>query len=527
MSFAADLKSFRLWKLPAFGAGSGPLLGLLLLSFGIKSALVWKLGSYSADSALYLAAASHFEAGSWAAGFAFYPLPALSLLLAALHRCVGSWEAAAYLCSVVPAALTLVPIYRLTTDLFNRRAAFWAAAAFVLSPYLNKFGAELIRDPLFLFCFAWAVALAARFLITDSLLRLSGCMVMFWASLAFRIDGVFLFPVLPALLLGLAWVQPRQRLVLAKATLLWVGLPMVALAAAAWLFPQQWLAVTQGDFISRRLQDLLSLRFLDHYRAISQGLTNLEAAGQGWAGGLFPEMTRHYLLVLYGLLLIEYFLRLLFVPFALPLMVGTRSAGHRSAQLLLPVAALGFMLVSYLYLLQEGWIAKRYLSLLVVLAAPYVGRGMVGLLDGASRSRWRRAVAVAAGAGFFLLPLWSTAGLALENAESALHQAGQWIAAQESWRSAKIYSTDNRVLLYAGRMAEIPTWESHGDLKAPLRSIHDSKKLVLVVVETEDRTFQDTLSDLKGFIQVRYFDGRHRRVMVLCRPGADGTPEGG
>ena len=525
MPFVADLKSLRLWKFPALGAGSGPLLGLLLLSLWIKSALVWKLGGYSPDSALYIAAASHFEAGSWAAGFAVYPLPVLSLLLALLHRYLGSWEAAAYLCSVVPAVLTLVPIYRLTTDLFDRRAAFWAAAAFALSPYLNKFGAELIRDPLFLFCFAWAVAQAARFLITESKLSLLGCMIMFWASLLFRIDGVYLFPVLPALLLGLAWAQPRRRAVLAKAALLWVGLPMIVLAAVAWLFPDQWLAVTQGDFISMRLRDLLSLRFLDHYRAISLGLADLEAADQGWAGGLFPEMARHYLLVLYGLLLIEYFLRLLFVPYALPLAVGLWMPGHERARWLPPAAAFGFGLVSYLYLLQEGWIAKRYLSLLVVLATPYVGRGMVGLLEAAARSRWMRAVAVAAVAGFFLLPLWASAGLALENADSALRPAGQWIAAQKSWRSAKIYSTDNRVLLYAGRIADIPTWERHGDLKAPLRSIHDSKKLVLVVVETENRSFQDTLSDLKNFSEARYFKGRHRRVMVLCRPGTGGAPE--
>jgi hypothetical protein len=515
---AVDVTPKR-WYLKGFLSiieSPGALAGLLLLSFTLESVLVWYRGVYSPDSALYIAAAAHFEAGAWAKGFAIYPLPTLSLLLALLHRLLGSWGAAAFLCSVIPAVLTLVPIYQVTCDLFDRRAAFWATAAFALSPYMNKFGAELIRDPLSLCCFSWAMFFAVRFLLTERIRWLLGCIALFWASLLFRIDGVFFYFVLLLVLAVLAYTQPQKRDLFMKGAALWGAFPVFALVLLALLLPEKWLAVTQGDFISSRLNDLLSLRFLDHYHALYTGLQELGENNTGWADGLFPEMTSHYLLILYGLLLIEYFLRILYVPYGIPLLIGIRSRWTRGRALVVVTAA-AFFTVSYLYLLQEGWIAKRYLSLLVILAAPWVGRGMTRILDLLATTSMKRALATVVALGFFIVPAWSTVTLGLETAGSSIREAGAWIATQKQWRNATIYTTDNRLLLYAGRYTEIPSWRVHGKLNARLRPLMGSRKAVLAIVETEDCSFDETYAHLADFTRIRYFKDRVHRVMVLCR----------
>lgn len=502
--------------LQALRAGPWPLLFLLLLSLTLKCFLLWCRGVYSPDSALYIAAAYHFDQGSWQQGLAIYPLPALSLLLALLHRLFGDWQVSAFFCSVVPAVLTLVPIYRIAHDLFDRRTAFWAAAAFALSPYLNKFGAELIRDPLFLCCFAWALSFAVRFLLTRRIRFLLYCILFYWASLLFRIDGVFFFLVLPLILAGAAWMQPAKRVVFLTGVGLWVAVPVVALLGLALLFPEKWLVVTQGDFIAKRVADILSLQFLDHYSKLYQGLQSIGGAESKWAGGLFPEMVSHYLVVLYGLLLIEYFLRVLYVPFALVLILGLGACWNRGRALVVASAA-AFVAVSYLYLLQEGWIAKRYLSLLTIPAAPWVGRGMTRLLDLSATAPWKRPAAGLVMVGFFLLPVQATVSLGLTTRDDSIRQAAEWIASQTRWEQAKVYTTDNRLLLYAGRYADIPAWRSHGDLKDQLRSLTGSRKAVIVVIETAGRPFDEIFSALDEFTEMRYFKGRKRRVMVLYR----------
>src|SRR5690606_21780228 len=91
--------------------------------------------------------------------------------------------------------LALIPLYLLSSHLFDSRTAFWAGAAFVVSPQINGYADELIRGPLFILFLGWTVYFAVRAL--EEARKADFILVTVFALLAFlcRVEGVLLLPI--------------------------------------------------------------------------------------------------------------------------------------------------------------------------------------------------------------------------------------------------------------------------------------------------------------------------------------------
>jgi len=137
------------------------------------------------DGLLYISAAQQFASGHFKEGLALYPMPLFSLLITAVHFVVHNWVLAGRFLSSTALLMALIPLYMLTSELFNRKAAFWACLLFSLAPEPNILAVDIIRGPIFLFLFAWTIYFAQRSIksakLTDLLLTvLSSYLSMFY-----------------------------------------------------------------------------------------------------------------------------------------------------------------------------------------------------------------------------------------------------------------------------------------------------------------------------------------------------------
>ncbi len=101
------------------------------------------------DGEIYIAAARKYAEGMYREGLAIYPMPLYPYLIALVHRIIPNWILAGRLISYFSMTLTVIPLYLLSKDLFDRRAAFWAFIAFTPLPETLLHSNEVMCDPPF------------------------------------------------------------------------------------------------------------------------------------------------------------------------------------------------------------------------------------------------------------------------------------------------------------------------------------------------------------------------------------------
>ncbi len=143
---------------------------LLCFSALLKLSITLSNNVINSDGILYIAAAQEFATGHFSEGLALFPLPLYPYLLSVIHNFVPNWIIAARFISITTLVLAVIPLYLLTNDLFNRKAAFWGSLAFSLAPVPNGWAMDVIRGPAFVFVFAWAVYFAQRTIQSSRLL---------------------------------------------------------------------------------------------------------------------------------------------------------------------------------------------------------------------------------------------------------------------------------------------------------------------------------------------------------------------
>jgi len=133
------------------------LLLLLCLSAILKVSIALFTQVINHDGVLYIAAAQELSAGHLKAALHSHRMLFYPSLIALTHYLIPNWIAAARLVSVASSVLTLIPLYLLSKDLFDRKVALWCSAAFALSPLPNHLSVEVVRDPSYLFFFACTI----------------------------------------------------------------------------------------------------------------------------------------------------------------------------------------------------------------------------------------------------------------------------------------------------------------------------------------------------------------------------------
>jgi 4-amino-4-deoxy-L-arabinose transferase-like glycosyltransferase len=442
---------------PSSPAANSDTLGRmpeLLLVLGLSAALKVFVALndvvVNADAVLFLAAARELASGHLAEGLAICPLPAYSALIAAVQQLIPDGVLAARALNVAASVLTLIPICLLTSDLFGRRAAFWAGIALALCPQHNEMAIEVIRDPLYILCVAWAACLMARGLLHRRRWPLAAGLLCAWLAVLFRAEGLILLAVSLGLLLaaGCFWRDHRR---LAFEALGWGALP--ALAGVGMLLGGFW---PQGltnrlDEVWLRIQDWRNLAFLDNYDRIYDALKLAESQASK-VGAEFFGIARRHIAVIYLLGLLGDLARALFPVYLLPLLAGLRARVPRPLGWGLLVLAGAQMLTGYISLLQIDYLSARHLMPAAVLLFPWVGRGTEALVNWMLERRWGLVAAPLVVALLFAVPAFKS-GAAPRREDRAIARTGTWLQEHSELQEARLATNDWRLHLYIDREA--------------------------------------------------------------------------
>jgi len=475
------------------------------------------------DGLLYISAAQQFASGNFKEGLALYPMPLFSLLITAVHFVVHNWVLAARFLSSAALLMALIPLYMLTSELFNRKAAFWACLLFSLAPAPNIWAADIIRGSAFVFFFAWAAFFAQRSIrsikLTDFLLT-----VLFTGiSIFIRIEGVIFIPFYVLFIIGLAVVKPRERIALFKNILIWIAFPFLGfLIFIVFLGPER-VYFNRMDQVILEAQNIFNFKFLDNYHRIYQELKALEESSPFTAYGKqnFIAITRHYMSIIYLLGLLEGLIKVLFPFFIIPLYYGFKRPFFRN-QVLILVFVASYLLMVYCYAIKVDFVRARFLLAPAFLLYPWIGAGIQRIFAFVKNSSRPKVFAFVFALIFLIAPIGKTVN-SFGKHDNVIIKTGEWLAEQPGFSSAKIVTNDMRILFYAGRATYADRGNSfelydslHSDFTGIEKLAERFKADVIIIITSVKK--KDTMSELKYFKKIKEFAGKKKITAIYYSP---------
>jgi 4-amino-4-deoxy-L-arabinose transferase-like glycosyltransferase len=454
----------------------------------------------------------------------FYPS-----LIALTHYLIPNWIAAARLVSLVTSVLILIPLYLLTKDLFDRKVALWCSAAFALSPLPNHLSVEVVRDPSYLFFFAWAIYFS-QFALKSKYLNYF-LLASAFSSLSFlcRLEGVILFPCFIIFICYLALRNRKDRFVLLKGLSIYVIFPVLffgtaslALQAKVDNYIADVLRFNRVNDILKLLKDLYGFKFFENYHLTYEKLKIFKHSISVNPGDkYFIDLVRHYMPAIYFLGFFEALIEALFLPFVFPLGVGLKSAKARNGAFML------FLVSCYLLMLSCALILIGHTRVRIFLAPafllyPWIGAGMQRAVNYFRQGTWKRYLVIAL---IFLLGVLSVyeAVDILWKQDNVTARAGRWLKKRPEFQTAKIITTDRRVPFYAERRKgyiRYPTSDYSSMAKHALK-----KRFDLLIIETSRKRGRPG-SQIGKFSKIKEFEGVKDIVSIYCSPKLRRTIKG-
>jgi 4-amino-4-deoxy-L-arabinose transferase-like glycosyltransferase len=367
-----------------------PLLLLLLLSVGIKTALLMTARVINPDGVLYFAAANEILLGHLAESLTYYVMPAYPMLLALARSIVPDWVLAARIVSILAVVLALLPVYHGTKMVFGKRAAFWSGFLFAVWPMANDLALDSIRGPVYLLFFLAFICCSIRS-IDDGPGRFSAlAMGSALAAILLRIEGIVLIPLFLGTFVFLAVKNRRARGALLAWFCLWGALFLAAGALLVFMSGvHNPLGFNRIGQVWMQIRDIASLKFLDHYFDIYRWLAHQESVGPFSEGGQnLLAIVRHYMPVIYGLGALETLVKVVFPPFLVPILLGFTASRPGTGYLKLVLFTYLLMLL-YIHI-STDMVTKRLFVAPAALLLVWAGPGMQRLAAIPARTRIQR-----------------------------------------------------------------------------------------------------------------------------------------
>ncbi len=292
-------------KISKWSEGKNGFIFALCTSVALKIILALFNKPFNSDGVLYITAAQHFAAGHFAEGVALYDMPLYPLIITLFHFLVPSWEVSAKLVSLTCVVLATIPLYLLTTDLFNRRAAFWACLALAISPHPNDWAVDVIRGPIFVFFVLWAVYFAQNAVYSKKPILFFLTALFSFFCILLRIEGIILIPFFFFFTICLIIKKWKEKVPLIKGTFIWVAGLALCIVICFFIVKMSDKAVAKSENILPmkildRYNDILRLEFLDNSRLIYNQLKEMEKISP-FPGGRqnFAEIARRFMPEIY------------------------------------------------------------------------------------------------------------------------------------------------------------------------------------------------------------------------------------
>ena len=495
------------YNLPKLFEYKNGLVFVLGLSFIVKIILALCTTVINPDGVLYITAAQQFASGNFKAGLEIYPMPAYSLLILLVHFLVRDWIIAALALNIAMSVSILIPLYLLTKELFDQRAAFWACVAFALSPLPNHWSVEVIRGPSFLFFFAWAAYFGYRGLQTAKLSFFSLAALFATVSALFRVEGLIFFPCSIGFLIGLILRKAKDRVARLKGICLLVAFPLVIAATLFLVAGPTWGSYSRLSELIQKTGSLLSLGFLDHYKLIHDQLNNL---GAGSYGNSFTEIAKRYMQTIYLIGLLEVFIKVLFPAYLIPLVLGFKHSELRNGGFVLFLSGC-YLIFLYLYLISMDTVRERFVLVPAFLLYPWIGLGTDRLAAFLRRSRRPLVLGTILSLILVVAPIYRSVRV-LWKQDDVVKIAGKWLAGVPEFKGKKIIATDARVPFYADRRSGYIRYGdslSHHGIEQVARS--NNADLIIIKKSIKRR---DSMPEFQHFKRVKEIVGSKNIVVI-------------
>jgi len=473
------------------------------------------------DGLLYISAAQQVASGHFKEGLALYPMPLFSLLITAVHFVVHNWVLAGRFLSSTALLVALIPLYMLTSELFNRKAAFWACLLFSLAPAPNIWAVDIIRGPAFVFFFAWAVFFAQRSIRSIKLTDILLTVLFAGISIFLRIEGIIFIPFYVLFIIGLAVVKPRERIALFRNILIWIALPLLGFLIFIVFLGQERVYFNRMDQVVLEAQNIFNFKFLDNYHRIYQELKALEDSSPftGIGKQNIIAIARHHMSILYLLGLIEGLIKVLFPFFIIPLYYGFKRPFFRN-QILILALVTSYLLMVYCYAIKIDFVRARFLLAPAFLLFPWIGSGMERIFAFVKNSSRPKVFAFLFAFIFLIAPIGKTAS-SFGKHDNVILKTGEWLAEQPGFSTAKIVTNDMRILFYAGRATYADRGKSfklydslHSDFTGIEKLAESFQADVIIIITSVEK--KDTMPEQKYFKKIKEFAGKKKITAIYC-----------
>jgi len=447
-------------------------------------------------------------------------MPLYPYLISLMHRIIPDWVLAGRLISCFFITLAVIPLYRLSMDLFNRQAAFWSCLAFILLPETLLYSNSVLREPGFCLFFIWAIYFSQKTIQSKKLTHLFSSAFWGFISTLFRIEGLIIFPIYFCILVALSVFKRSQSKDYFRMVLIWGGLFLVLPAAIL-------IGIESRGMIFNRYNDwmlfsheIIDTSFLTNYRHLYEQFQQIQAAASNNAiGQHFVETAKNLMPLIYLLGMLQMFFSVILAVNFIPLLWGLKSAFYTERHIFVLTLVSCLFVLAYAFFVHQSIIIKRYLFMPAVLLCPWVGFGMDRILVIAQRLSHTKTIVVSVLLLFFALP-------ALEfnkyfmNTDNLKSTAGSWIARQESLKSLKIVFNDQIVKFYTDIKNAI-----HGEKTTTLQldysDTHFSKLArfalennfdLIVISSSVDR--RNNIADLVGYKEIKEFNDKKKFIKL-------------
>jgi len=499
--------------------GKNGFIFTLCTSAALKTMLALFNKPFNSDGVLYISAAQHFAAGHFRDGLELFPMPLYSLIITAVHFIVSNWEVAAKLISITSVVLATIPLYLLTTELFNRKAAFWACLAFAVSPLPNDWAVDVVRGPIFVFFVLWAVyfaqnAVASKRPIFFFLTALFSCF-----SLFLRIEGVIIIPFFFFFTMCLILIKRGERTSLLKGLLTFMTFLVILTGICFLVMRMTGVSFNRFDEVAEKTGNMLKMGFLDNYHLMYDQLKDMEKLSPSlYQRQNLAETARHFIWLIYLVGLLQTFVKVLFPLFVIPLFWAYRHIFERRQAFVFALVCF-YLLMMYYTLIDRDFMQGRFLFAPVSLAYPWVGLGMERMFNYLKSSSMPKVYFAIFIVIFFMSPVFKCV-YSVAKADNVLRESGKWLAANEMFHDAKLLTNDIRSPFFAGITIDdyfLYRKKKDKDNFASIEKIALEKQVDILVVKVSPKE-TELLDNISYYKKLKKFTGRQRDVYIYCSP---------
>ncbi len=498
---------------------------LIAISLSIKIILIYLASSdaINTDGVIYIEGARALALGQFHSALETYPMPLLPAFIALFHGLVKDWCLAARMVSLTFSTLTLIPLYLITKDLFEKRSAFWACLAFALHPFGNHMAYLVYRGPLYLFFLACTIWSIVQYLKEPSGRHLLTSFIFGLLAASVRIEGLLILFIIPIIITILSFFDKKFRnysllLAMALSTLSIGGIVLLSQ-----LNMQDLLTINRLGDAFEFFKRVISLKVFDQYMKIYHALEGMESLSiLPTENQNFGEIARHYLWLVYLIGLLETISQALFPIYLIPAIISFSKKSFDLPKKILLVFFFSFLAIDYMHLISHDYTNRRFVWACSFILFPWVGHGMEIVWHKADKSSMPRLSKGAIMFLFFLLPILTTINH-FEKVDSVVVQAGKWLKNSQC-KDLSLLVNDRRIPFYAsidtseGKRSFKPYFFVNTKLEgfSEIKRLAREKRPEIIILKLSQKHPLNT-EELEGYHPIKTFIGKKRVVFILAR----------